>query len=77
MKRLRWDAPREPSKHPYRDTALVYLGFALLIVVVGIATGGSLLRSLVGAALFWIASTSYAVFVQRRRRRARGRGRLP
>jgi hypothetical protein len=87
-RRLRWDEEErghKPSAHPYRDTALVYLGFALVIVAVGIATGGGLARSLLGAALFWLAATSYALVVQRRRRRAgggrggkgRGRGRLP
>jgi hypothetical protein len=77
-RRLRWDEEEHghrPSPHPYRDTALVYLGFAVVIVVVGVATGGGLARSLLGAALFWLAATSYAFVVQRRRRRGKGRGR--
>jgi uncharacterized membrane protein YeiH len=54
-------------KRPYRDTALVYLGFAVLIVVIATATGGGLVRALVIAGLFWIAATAYGVVSMRRR----------
>jgi Flp pilus assembly protein TadB len=78
-RRLDWDQDRrdrELPEHPYRDTALVYLGFAVLIVVVALATGGGLLRAVVIAGLFWICATGYGMLGQRRRRRARERGRL-
>ena len=40
MRILQWPGPedRNRSKHPYRDTAIVYAGFAVAIVVAG---GGS------------------------------------
>jgi hypothetical protein len=63
VKRLRWDMPeRRPApKHPIRDSALVYALMAVVIVVVGVATGGSLGRSLVIAALFYAAAMAWAV----------------
>ena len=45
QRRLRWDAPARDSsipKHPYRDTALVYGGMALVVVLIAWATGGGL-----------------------------------
>ncbi len=58
-RRLQWETePRpEPPRRPYRDTALVYLGFAVVIVVVSVVTGGGLVRAVVVAALFWVAAT--------------------
>ena len=63
MKRLRWDTPerRPVPKHPIRDSALVYALMAVVIVVVGVGTGGSLGRSLVIAALFYVAAMAWAV----------------
>jgi hypothetical protein len=75
-RRLRWgdEPPTDPpSAHPYRDTAFVYAGFAVLIVVVAVATGGGLVRAVLIAALFWLAATSYGVLGARRRRRERDR----
>ena len=71
MKRLRWDAPerRPVPKHPIRDSALVYALMAAVIVVVGVATGGSLGRSLVIAALFYAAAMAWAVVRWRQRLR--------
>jgi hypothetical protein len=74
MKRLRWgdDRPADPPlEHPYRDTALVYLGFAVVIVVVAVATGGSFVNAVVIAALFWVAATAVSVVNLRRRGRVR------
>ena len=71
-KRLDWSAnspPKEPPRHPYRDTALVYLGFAVLIVVVATVTGGSFLRAILFAALFWVVATAYGVVSWRRKQR--------
>ena len=75
MRILRWDPePRsqELPKRPYRDTVLVYLGFALLIVVIATATGGGFVRAVVFAGLFWAAASAYG-FVTMRRRIARAR----
>ncbi len=79
-RRLRWDdepSAERPPSHPYRDTALVYAGFAVLIVVVAVATGGGLLRALAIAGLFWLAATAFGVVTARRRRRDRDRRGLP
>jgi hypothetical protein len=68
MRRLRWgDEPPAVPARPYRDTALVYLGFALVIVVVATATGGGFVRAVIVAALFWIAATGYGWLRWRRR----------
>ena len=73
MRRLRWDTRSGPlPKRPYLDTALVYLGLAVVIVVVATASGGGFARALVIAALFWIVATGYG-FLTMRRRIARAR----
>jgi hypothetical protein len=76
---LRWRPP-EPStpKHPYRDTLLVYGGFAVVVVLLGWATGGSLVRSIIVAAIVWIAACtwSFARWHQRLRREAARRAAL-
>ena len=62
MKRLRWDTPKRPvPKHPIRDSALVYLLMAAVIVVISVATGGSVGRAVVVAALFYVAAMAWAV----------------
>ena len=73
VKRLRWgdETPPTRSEHPYRDTALVFAGFAGLIVLVAVATGGGFVRAVVVAALFWAAATAYGVVTLRRKRRGR------
>ena len=78
-RRLRWDDDPawKPPKHPYRDTALVYAGFAVVIVVFATATGGGLVRALVFAGLFWAAATGYGIVKWRRRLRERQRRELP
>lgn len=70
MRRLRWEQPeREPPKRPYRDTALVYLGFAVVIVIVAVATGGGFVRALVYAFGFWVLATVYGMWRWRRKLR--------
>lgn len=74
MKRLRWEDERPaepPPKHPYRDTALVYLGFAVVIVGLAWITGGDLTKAVVVAGLFWLAGTSFGVVSWRRKLRRR------
>jgi Flp pilus assembly protein TadB len=62
-RRLRWDLPESPPpKHPYRDTALVYFVFALLIVLVAWLTGGPLGRAVVLAALFFVIAYGWSVW---------------
>ncbi len=76
MRLLRWEgqSKRPVPRRPYRDTALVYLGFAVVIVVVATATGGSFVRAVVAAVLFWCVATGYGWVRWRRRLAAAGRG---
>jgi membrane protein implicated in regulation of membrane protease activity len=57
MRKLRWDVPDSSgSKHPVRDTVLVYLFLAGLVVAATAATGGSIVKGVVaGAAAFAVA----------------------
>ena len=73
-RRLHWDVPTDdpPAKHPYRDTLLVYLALAVVVVLFAWLTGGSLRRALVVAALFWLAGSAYGLVTQRRKRRELG-----
>jgi len=69
-RRLKWGVPEQPTpKHPYRDTALVYLGLAVVVVIVAVATGGALVNALVIAGLFWLAATTYGILNWRRKLR--------
>ena len=70
MRRLRWTMPeRQTPKRPIRDSAIVYAGFAVVIVVVSLATGGSVVRAAVTALLFYVAAMAWAVVSWRRRLR--------
>ena len=40
---------RSVSKRPFRDSALVYGAFAIIVVIVAIVTGGRVLWAIVGA----------------------------
>ena len=75
MRFLRWDQPEERPvpKRPYRDTALVYAGFAVVIVVFATITGGSFLRALAYAAGFWVLATGYGIWRWRARLREEAR----
>jgi Flp pilus assembly protein TadB len=76
---LRWGLPEAPTpKHPYRDTLLVYTGFAAVIVLVGWATGGSVVHAIAVAAIVFVAATtwSFARWHQRLRREAAQREEL-
>jgi len=63
VKRLRWDTPdrtRPMPKHPYRDSALVYGGLAVLVVVIAVATGGGFVRALVYAIVVFLIATAWS-----------------
>lgn len=64
--------PRDIPAHPYRDSALVYGFFAALVVLIAWATGGPVLKALVLAALFFVATVTWTWFryYQRIRRQA-------
>jgi membrane protein implicated in regulation of membrane protease activity len=60
VRRRRWAPPPEPPpKRPYRDTALVFGGMALTIVLVAWATGGDLVQAVLIAAAFFVAATAW------------------
>ena len=76
---LRWRPPEpQTPTHPYRDTLLVYGGLAVVVVLLGWATGGSLARSIIVAAIVWIAACtwSFARWHRRLRREAARRAAL-
>jgi hypothetical protein len=60
VRRRRWAPPPEPPpKRPYRDTALVFGGMAVVIVLVAWATGGDLVRAIVIAVGFFAVATAW------------------
>jgi len=75
VKRLRWDARTERTtpRRPYRDTALVYGGMAVLIVVISLVTGGGLVRAVVFASIFFVVATLWSWRNWRNRLRAEQR----
>jgi membrane protein implicated in regulation of membrane protease activity len=63
VRRLRWDQPepaRKVTKHPYRDSALVYGALAILVVVIAFATGGGVLRAVVFAGIVFLVATAWS-----------------
>jgi membrane protein implicated in regulation of membrane protease activity len=76
---LRWGLPEAPTpKHPYRDTLLVYAGFAIVIVLLGWLTGGSIGKAIVVAASVYVAASAWSIarWHQRLRREAAQREQL-
>jgi len=73
QRRLRWDGARQSRttlKRPYRDTALVYGGMAIVVVVIAVATGGSILNAVVIALVFFVIATLWTWRTWRNRLRA-------
>ena len=68
---LRWGGPdTPPPKHPYRDTALVYGVFAVIVVLVAWATGGDVGKAALVALVFFLVATGWNAFRLRQRSRA-------
>jgi Flp pilus assembly protein TadB len=67
------DPARSGSKRPYRDSALIYGAFAVIVVVVAVATGGRVLWAVVAAvgaflfAMLWTWRSLRSREEQRRR----------
>jgi hypothetical protein len=59
--------------HPYRDTALVYAGMGVLLVIVASLTGGQALRATVAALIFFVIATAWTWWGFRRRIRGRAK----
>ena len=55
MKRARAPLP----KRPYRDTALIYGSFAIVFVVIAVATGGQVLVAVPVAGGCFLVATAY------------------
>jgi len=54
-------AARSPvPKHPYRDTVLLNLVLAAMIVLISWATGGALGRAVVFATLYFVLATAWS-----------------
>jgi nicotinamide riboside transporter PnuC len=65
---LRWELPDEPPpKRPYRDSLLLHLAFALIIVGVAWVTDGSLSRALAYAVVFFVLATGWSWWKWRQR----------
>jgi hypothetical protein len=45
--------------HPYRDTALIYGGFAVVVLAIAIVTGGHPVRAAIAAGLAFLAATGW------------------
>lgn len=48
------------GRNPYRDTAVVNGGLAAVVVVLAVATDGSVVRAVVAVAIAWVVGTAYA-----------------
>jgi len=60
------DEPRR-SRHPFRDTVILYAVLAIVIVIVAALTNGDLARALVGAVGFFVVATAWSWWRSRRR----------
>ena len=58
---LRWPAEPPKPKHAYRDTFFVYGGLCILVIVFAWATGGSVVRGIVVAAILFVVGTTYSL----------------
>ena len=63
-RRLMWSSapPRPVPSHPYRDSALVYGFFAVLVVFIAWVSGGPVLKATVLAGAFFVATVSWSWF---------------
>ena len=55
------------SRHPFRDTVIMYGVLAIVIVLVAAFTGGGVTRAIVVAAVFFIGATAWSWWRYRRR----------
>ena len=66
------DEPRR-SRHPFRDTVIMYGVLAIVIVVVAEFTNGDMVRAIIGAVAFFVVATAWTWW-RFRRRAEQGRG---
>ena len=55
------------GRNPYRDAALINAGLGVIVVVVAVATGGSVVRAVVAVLIAWVAGTAYSWWRVRQR----------
>ena len=70
MRNLRWDPERRPpqsGRNPYLQAAVINAGLGVVVILLALATGGSVLRALVAVAIAWAVGTAYACWRLRRR----------
>lgn len=67
MRKLSSTPDRRRGRNPYRDAALVNAGLAVVVVIVAVATGGSVVRAVVAVAIAWVVGTAYAWWRVRQR----------
>jgi membrane protein implicated in regulation of membrane protease activity len=60
------DEPRR-SRHPFRDTVIMYGVLAIVIVVVAKFTNGDMARAIFGATAFFVVATGWSWWRFRRR----------
>ena len=73
MRKLRWET-HEPagSKHPYRDSAIIYGCLSIAVVVIAVVTG-HLVKGLIAGAAFFAAATAWNWWRFREREKAQAR----
>jgi hypothetical protein len=54
------DPARRRSARPYRDSALLYGAFALIVIIVAVLTGGRVLWAIVAAGGAFLLGTAWA-----------------
>ena len=55
------------SRHPFRDTVIMYGVLAVVIVLVATFTGGGVARAILAAAAFFVGATGWSWWRYRRR----------
>jgi hypothetical protein len=65
--------PQKIPEHPYRDSALLHGGLALVLVGIAWLTGGGLVRAAVIGLIYFTGATSWAWWRFRRRIEEAGR----
>ncbi|MDQ2985060.1 MAG: hypothetical protein M3R70_14240 [Actinomycetota bacterium] len=51
---------RRSPVRPFRDSAIVYGGLALIILVVGFVTGGGFVKTIIIAVAFFVVATAWS-----------------
>jgi hypothetical protein len=64
---VKWDVPNVPaSRHPVRDSVIIYGVLAIVIVLIAGLTGGGWARAVLVAAAFFLGATAWSWWRSRR-----------